>query len=187
MEIRKDIKWYEWLYQVSNLWNIKRMSRNTKSCYWSVQLLTEKIMSNQIMKNWYEKIWLVKEWKTKRFRTHRLVAEAFIPNPENKETVNHKNWIRNDNRAENLERNTTSENLKHSFRELWRKNEWCKYWASAKSKAVYQYTKEWAFLRKYDSVSKASDIMWINASSIASCARWKIPSAWWYNRNYFIS
>lgn len=72
-------------------------------------------MKTWFQKDGYENIKLCKENQTYHFLIHRLVAEAFIPNPDNLSEVNHKNKIRNDNRVENLEWCTRKENLYDSY------------------------------------------------------------------------
>ena len=97
-EIWKDIIGYEGLYQVSNFGRIKSLRQN-------------RIMKSSPNEKGYLKIGLTKgkEYKTKK--VHRLVAQAFIPNPENKLEINHINHIRNDNRVENLEWITRKDNM----------------------------------------------------------------------------
>lgn len=75
-------------------------------------------MKTWLQKSGYENIKLCKENHTYHFLIHRLVAEAFIPNPNNLPEVNHKNKIRNDNRVENLEWCSRKENLYDSYSTL---------------------------------------------------------------------
>ncbi len=63
----------------------------------------------------YLKIAIHNNSKGKSILVHRLIAQTFIPNPENKPEVNHKNGIKSDNRVENLEWNTRSENMNHAY------------------------------------------------------------------------
>ena len=104
-EIWKDVLGYEGFYQVSNFGNVKTLGNN--------KFRTVKIMTNVIRKG-YCNVGLTKNNYQKNFRVHRLVAEAFIPNPNKKPQVNHINGIKDDNKVANLEWATAFENMQHA-------------------------------------------------------------------------
>ena len=99
MEEWRDIKGYEGLYQVSNLGRFKSLPRYTRngSCK------QEKILKLAFDKDGYMVINLHKDGKQKSYRTHRLVAQAFIDNPNNLPEINHKDEVKTNNNVDNLE------------------------------------------------------------------------------------
>ena len=114
-EIWKDISNYEGLYQVSNLGNIRSLNRYTNGRN-SKRLIKGKILKVFKDKDGYMNVNLYKNAEIKQFKVSRLVAQAFIPNIDNKPQVNHIDGNRYNNQVSNLEWCTSRENNLHAFR-----------------------------------------------------------------------
>lgn len=112
-EIFKDIPNYEGLYQVSNLGRIVNIG-SAKSRLATYSKNGDLFLRPKVEKNGYVRTMLTSGNNRSAYSVHRLVAITFIPNPENKKTVNHKNGIRADNRLDNLEWSTQKENICHA-------------------------------------------------------------------------
>lgn len=104
-EIWKDIKCFEGEYQISNFGNLRHFSKGE----WRLRKNTNKT-------GWYFNVILYGKSHKKSCKIHRLVAEAFIPNPENKPQVNHIDCNRQNNHIENLEWVTAKENMQHAIK-----------------------------------------------------------------------
>lgn len=162
-EIWKDIPEYEGLYQASNLGRIK-----------SLLYGKEKILKTRIHPLGYELINL----KNKTYRVHYLVAQAFIPNPNNLPEINHKNEIKNDNRVENLE---------------WCSREYNCNYGNLPSKVSKRFAKavmlidersEFQPIMPFESAMMAERLMGIDHSSIIKCCKGKIKTAGGYVWRY---
>lgn len=161
-EIWKDVVWYEGRYKVSTLWNVFGLNYN-------------KNMKFSINSYWYKVIWLHVNNKRSTNWVHRLVAKAFIPNTENNKEVNHINWIKTDNRVENLEWCSRSENCIHKYRVL-------KKYPYIRN--VSQYSVSWEFIKTWHSVFEVERILHIDHSSIYKNCKWKNKTAGWFIWKY---
>lgn len=112
-ETWKDITGYEGLYKVSTFGEIKSLDHFRDHWRGGKRFCKGRILK-QINVHDYLYVSLKNEGNRKAI--HRLVAQHFIPNPEDKLTVNHKNGIKTDNRVENLEWATQKENIHHAYK-----------------------------------------------------------------------
>lgn len=112
IEVWKDIERYEGIYQVSNMARIKSLDRI--DC--RGQHRKERVLKQAFDSDGYCIVTLSKERIGITKKVHRLVAQAFIPNPEDKPEVNHIDGVKSNNQISNLEWATSCENQKHSRR-----------------------------------------------------------------------
>lgn len=115
-EVWKDIIGYEGKYQISNYGRVKSLPREKKVGYVNTYITPEIILKTYKSKKGYLNITLSKNGKCIDKRNHILVAQHFIPNPNNKPQVNHKDGNKLNNNVENLEWVTNDENIQHAWK-----------------------------------------------------------------------
>lgn len=192
MEVWKNIDGYE-NYQVSNLGNIKSLNYNHTG--------VDRIMKPSIIRG-YCQVQLFQDRIVSRKYVHRLVAQAFIPNPENKPEIDHINTIRTDNRVENLQWATPKENQNNPLTKIKMSGEnHCQYGKKGilstnygklgilnpKSIPVLQYSKSGKFIAEFAGIREAERMTNINSNSIGRVCKYKSKTAggyiWKYKNN----
>lgn len=150
-EVWKDIPNCEGLYQVSNFGNVKSLGRYVRVSdkLGGRRKKKECLLKIEVCKNGYLRVSLNKDCSRKHFLVHRLVAEAFIPNPQNMPQINHKDEDKTNNRVENLEWCDAKYNSNYGKRTMKA--------SIAKFKPVKQYDMQGNFIREFSSFKEASD------------------------------
>lgn len=158
-EVWKDIDGYVGYYQVSNMGNVRSVDRyvsqvnNNGDTY--TRIMKGRLLKPRTQNGGYLIVWLCKHGVSKAVTVHRLVASAFIPNTSGYKDINHINGIKIDNRIENIEWCTRSENIKHSYSVL-RHKHW-----KTKVKCIENNT-------IYGSISEAAKCFGIQTSGIGN-------------------
>lgn len=171
-EIWKPIRGYEGFYEVSSLGNVRSLKRATTN---------GKVLKQGRRPNEYLKVTLCKNNNHKTRAVHRLVAEAFIPNPNNLPEVNHKDGNKRNNSVENLEWVTREENVWHSMEVGLRKPIFNN---PLRSKAVKQYSLDGILLHIYPSTGEAERQTGIRHGNIVKCCNRQTPTAGGYKWEY---
>lgn len=178
-EVWKPIEGYEGYFEISNFGRVKSVERYVKQGN-SVRHVKEGFKKLHIGAYGYPSVTLCKEGKSKDVPIHRLLAKAFIPNPEGKTAIDHINTIRTDYRLENLRWVTPKENsnneltLQHCRNNTYSEESKRKGLETRKErrtatapKAVFQYTKTGEFIQEFYSMSEAERITGIDHYSIS--------------------
>lgn len=178
----KDIKGYETLYQISDRGNVRSLDRKVKCRDNKLKQLKGRIIKQQRYSNGYMFVSLSKNGVVKQLLVHRLVGNAFIPNPENKPEINHKNEIKEDNTVGNLEWATRYENVVYGTqlkRGVSHRNQFGKNnpmfgktgSLNPQSKRIYQFDKEGNLIKEWGSMKLVRKTLGFNESGIRQAAK----------------
>ena len=168
-EYWKPVVGYEGLYMVSNCGRVKSFDRWVKGRNGSVRFIKGRILKPTTNLYGYLFVKLCKDGKVKPFTVHRLVAEAFLPNPDNLPCVNHKDENKQNNNVSNLEWCSAQYNNTYGTR-IERVAE--KTTNGKLSKPVLQYTLNGEFVREWESIAEC-DRNGYNQGNVYACCQGK--------------
>ncbi|MBQ8207049.1 MAG: HNH endonuclease [Bacilli bacterium] len=179
-EIWKDIKGYEGLYKASNLGRIKSMPRH------GTHVREEHILKQNVNRKGYSIVGLTKNSKTSTITVHRLVANAFIPNPNNLPQVDHINDNKKDNSINNLQWITNEDNMKkawltgaRSIEKTYKRGK-----ENCRAKIVNQYDLKNNYIRTWYCIRDIEKELGFDNRNISACCRNKRPTAYGYKWKY---
>lgn len=196
-EIWKPIKGYEGLYDVSNFGRVKMLKRVTAfGCATKIYPEVIKKQSNDGVG--YKTVTLSKNGKSKTYRVHRLVAETFIPNPENKPQVSHLDESKDNNKVTNLRWATCKENINMPLHRIRASishsgERSCRFgkrgYLSTNGKIVIQLDKNGNFIAEFGSqLEAARSVGSKDSTGISACCLGKQETAygfkWKYKENH---
>ena len=168
MEQWKSIAGYEGIYEVSDLGRVKSLKHGK-----------ERILKPGKDRGGYLQVVLYKDGKKKMLLVHRLVADAFIPNQNNLDTVNHKDEVKTNNVASNLEWMSQKDNLNYGTRNK-RASESKINHPSLSKKVQMLDKKTCELLATFPSTMEAERVTGIDQGSISQCCNGKYKSTGGY-------
>lgn len=171
-EIWKDINGYEGLYQISNLGRVKSVDRYLIDG----RFINGGIMAIRISNSGYLRVGLRNGKEQKTFLVHRLVAEAFISNPDNLPQVNHKDENKENNCVENLEWCTAKYNNNYGTH--------VERSTAPQRKTVYQYSIDGQFIKEWPSSIEIQRQLSFSQGNISACCRGERKTAYGYKWFY---
>lgn len=195
-EIWKSIHGYEGLYEISTEGRVKRLERIKVDTLGRKTLLREKILTNRISKQTgYPCVNLSKDGMVKTYNIHSLIADAFIPNPDNLPCINHIDEDRTNSVLSNLERCTYKYNMMYGSAPQKRRESLKKHYIehNYKSKGIVfgtsskvnQYSLGGEFIAHFEGgASEVMDTLGYNKSAIGACCRHKSRQAYGYVWRY---
>ena len=178
MEIWKDVPGYVGLYQISNYGRVKSVFRN-EICGNMNRKRNEKILKPSLRKRYYF-VSLSKNGIKYNAVIHRLVAAAFIPNPDNKPCIDHIDGDRTNNHADNLRWVTAKENSNNYNAPNTYKGKKI----NKGGKAVLQYDLEGNFIKEWVTTMEIQRQLNYHRSNISNCCNGLVKTAYNYIWRY---